>query len=247
VLDTLTALIEAGAAAAWVLPAVAVLAAVDALLPPVPSEGVVVALAAIAVAGDGPHLVPLALAAALGAFAGDTVTFVVGRRFGPGRLATARHHRVQRALAGAATTLEHRGAVVVLVARYVPLGRVAVNLTAGATGFAPRRFVGLAALGATTWAAWSVGIGALAGQWLGGNPLVGSAAGIAVALALGAAVDLLGRRLSARTRMPVPPASVPVAPGFVAAPTPPAVAPQKGPDGVHAGAGAFALSTRECQ
>ena len=79
-LDTLTALLEAGAAASWVLPAVAVLAAVDALLPPVPSEGVVVALAAVAVAGHGPHPLLLALAAALGAFAGDTLTFVIQYR-----------------------------------------------------------------------------------------------------------------------------------------------------------------------
>ena len=193
-LDTLTALVEAGAAASWVLPVVVLFAAVDALVPPVPSEGVVVALAAVAMAGDGPNLLLLALAAGVGAFAGDTLTFVVGRRHGPRRLQRLRHPRVRLALDGAATTLERRAAVVVLTARYVPLGRVAVNLTAGATGFAPRRFVGLAALGATTWAAWSVGVGALAGRWLDGNPLLGSAAGIALALVLGLAVDRLARR-----------------------------------------------------
>ena len=85
----------------------------------------------------------------------------------------------------ASGTLERRGALVVLTARYVPLGRVAVNLTAGATGFPPRRFLGLAALAAATWAVWSVAVGALAGHWLHGNPLLGSAAGIALALVLG--------------------------------------------------------------
>ena len=145
-------------------------------VPPVPSEGVVVALAAVAVAGDGPHLALLALAAAAGAFLGDTLTFVVGRRFGPQRLARVTRPGVRRLLERASGTLDRRGALVVLTARYVPLGRVAVNLTAGATGFAPRRFVGLAALAAATWAVWSVGIGALAGHWLHGNPLLGSAA-----------------------------------------------------------------------
>ena len=52
-LDTLTALVEAGAAATWVLPVVLLVAVFDALVPPVPSEGIVVALAAVAVAGDG--------------------------------------------------------------------------------------------------------------------------------------------------------------------------------------------------
>ena len=86
-----------------------------------------------------------------------------------------RARRARRLLDRASGTLERRGALVVLTARYVPLGRVAVNLTAGATGFPPRRFAGLAALAAATWAAWSVAVGALAGHWLDGNPLLGSA------------------------------------------------------------------------
>ena len=246
-LDTLTALVEAGAAASWVLPVVALFAALDALVPAVPSEGVVVALAAVAVAGDGPNLLLLAFAAAIGAFTGDTLTFVVGRRHGPRPLERVGRPRVRRALDGAAATLERRGAVVVLAARYVPLGRVAVNLTAGATGFPPRRFVGLAALGATTWAAWSVGVGALAGRWLDGNPLVGSAAGIALALGLGLAVDRLARRATGWGRMPVPPASGVGAAGAPVAIDPPVVGAPAAPEPVSTGAGAFALSTRECQ
>jgi membrane protein DedA with SNARE-associated domain len=208
VLDALTTLLEAGAAAPWVLPAVLVIAIGDALLPPIPSEGVVVALAAVAMAGDGPHLGLLALVAAVGAFLGDTLTFLVGRRHGPQRLARVTRPGARRVLERAAGTLERRGALVVLTARYVPLGRVAVNLTAGATGFAPRRFAGLAALAAATWAAWSVGVGALAGHWLDGSPLLGSAAGIAVALTLGLVVDRVARRLTGWGGMPALTASV---------------------------------------
>ena len=130
-LDALTTLLEAGAAAPWV-PAVMLLVALgDALFPPMPSEGVLVALAAVAVAGDGPHLPLLALAAGVGAFLGDGLTFLVGRRFGPQRLHRVTSPRARRLLGGASGTLERRGALVVLTARYVPLGRVAVNLTAG--------------------------------------------------------------------------------------------------------------------
>lgn len=207
-LDTLTALVEAGAAAPWVLPVVLLVAVFDALVPPVPSEGIVVALAAVAVAGDGPDLLLLAVAAGAGAFLGDSLTYVVGRRFGPQHLHRITRPRARRALERASATLERRGAVVILSARYVPLGRVAVNLTAGATGFPPRRFLGLAALAATTWAAWSVGVGALAGHWLEGNPLLGSASGVAVALLLGLLVDRAARRLSGWGRMPSPPAPV---------------------------------------
>jgi membrane-associated protein len=202
VLDALTTLLEAGAAAPWV-PAVMLLVALgDALFPPLPSEGLLVALAAVAVAGDGPHLPLLALAAGVGAFLGDGLTFLVGRRFGPARLHRVRNPRARRLLGHASGTLERRGALVVLTARYVPLGRVAVNLTAGATGFPPRRFAGLAALAAASWAVWSVAVGALAGHWLDGNPLLGSVAGIALALGLGLAVDRVARRVTGWGRTP---------------------------------------------
>ena len=216
-LDTLTALVEAGAAAPWVLPVVLLVALVDALVPVVPSEGVVVSLAAVAVAGAGPDLLLLAVAAGAGAFLGDTLTYLVGRRFGPRHLHRISRPRPRRAIDRASATLERRGAVVILSARYVPLGRVAVNLTAGATGFPPRRFVGLAALAAGSWAAWSVGVGALAGHWLEGNPLLGSVAGVGVALALGLLVDRLARRLSGWGRMPSLPSA---ADAPVLAPTP---------------------------
>lgn len=194
--ETLTAFIEAHAAAPWVLGLVLAVAAGDALLPPVPSESVVVALAAVSVSTDGgPNLLLLWAAAAVGAFAGDTCVFLLGRRYGSARLARIRRPGLRRSLDRATETLERRGALVVLVARYVPVGRVAVDLTAGASGFAPRRFVGLAALAATTWAAWTVGIGAVAGHWLDDNPLVGAAAGIGIALLLGFVADLLARRV----------------------------------------------------
>ena len=201
-LDTLTALVEAGAAAAWVLPVVLLVAVFDALVPPVPSEGIVVALAAVAVAGDGPNLMALAVAAGVGAFLGDSLTYVVGRRFGPRRLHRITRPAARRALERASDTLDRRGAVVILTARYVPLGRVAVNLTAGATGFPPRQFCGLAAVAATTWAAWSVGVGALAGHWLEGNPLLGSVLGVVAALLLGLVIDRVARRASGWGRMP---------------------------------------------
>ncbi len=206
-LDALTTLLEAGAAAPWVLAVVLLIAVGDALFPPVPSEGVVVALAAVAVAGHGPHPVLLGLVAAVGAFLGDVLTFVVGRRYGPQRLGRVKRPRARRLLERSTATLERRGALVVLTARYVPLGRVAVNLTAGATGFPARRFAALAALAAATWATWSVAVGALAGRWLDGNPLLGSALGIALALGLGLGVDRLARRLTGWGRSPAVAAS----------------------------------------
>ena len=195
-LDTLTAFVEAGAAAPWVLLVVLLVAVFDALVPPLPSEGLVVVLAAISVATQGPDLFLLALAAGVGAFVGDTLTYLVGRRHGAHRLDRLSRPGIRRMFDRASGTLHRRGAVVVLSARYVPMGRVAVNLTAGATGFPPRRFVGLAALAAGSWAAWSVGVGAAAGRWFEGSPLLGSLAGVMLAVVLGLVVDRVARRLS---------------------------------------------------
>lgn len=206
-LDTLTSVVEAGAAAPWVLLVVLLVAVFDALVPPLPSEGLVVALAAISVSAQGPDLVLLAVAAGVGAFVGDTLTFVVGRLHGAGRVERASRPGIRRVFERAAGALERRGALVILSARYVPMGRVAVNLTAGATGFPPRRFGGLAALAAGSWAAWSVGVGAAAGRWLEGSPLLGSLAGVGVAVVLGLAVDRVARRLSGWGRDATPPAA----------------------------------------
>ena len=57
-LETLTTFIEAQATTPWVLLLVLLVAAADALVPPVPSESVVVALAAVSVSADGPNLAP---------------------------------------------------------------------------------------------------------------------------------------------------------------------------------------------
>lgn len=198
--DTLTAFVEANAAAPWVLGLVLLVAAGDALVPPVPSEGVVVALAAVSVASQGPSLVLLALAAATGAFLGDTAAFLAGRTFGAERLARIRRPLLRRGLDLAASTLRDRGGLVILAARYVPVGRLAVGLTAGATGYPPRRFVPFAVLAATTWAAWTVGIGALAGRWFTDHALLAAGAGIGVALVLGVLADHVGRRVLGRRR-----------------------------------------------
>ena len=194
-LETLTTFIEAQAAAPWVLVVVLLVSAGDALVPPVPSDPVVVALAAVSVAGNGPNLLLLGAVAALGAFAGDTATYLAGRRFGPERLARTSRPALRGALDRSARTLQRRGGLVILMARYVPVGRVAVNLTAGATAYPGRRFVGFAALAALSWSAWSVAVGALAGRWMADNPLLGAAAGITVALLLGLVADIVARRV----------------------------------------------------
>ncbi len=179
----------------WVYVVVLAFAAIDAFFPPLPSESVVVALAAIGASTGDPELVLLALAAGAGAFLGDNFTFRVGRAVGVERFALDKRPRLASAVERAERELDRRAAILILTARYVPVGRTAVNLTAGATGFPYRRFLPLSALGASSWAAYSVLIGVVAGTWVKENPLLGAAVAVVIAAGLGFLIDhLLQRR-----------------------------------------------------
>lgn len=207
-LDQLNQLITDHAAAAWVLPVIFSFAMLDGLFPPLPSESLLIALAAVGAASGAPNLVALAVVAAVGAWLGDNLAYAIGRRIDADRL-SARSPRVARGRVWAEQQLERRGGVIILVARYIPVGRVAVNLTAGSTGYGRRRFAGLTALSCATWATYSVALGALAGHWVKENPLVGAAVGIALAVTVG----LLIERVLARV-LPTPaePQTEPAAP-----------------------------------
>jgi len=164
---------------------------IDGFFPPVPSESVVVGLAAVAATADVPNPLLLALVAAAGAFSGDNIAYLLGRRVGTGRWAWMRGPRMQSAVRWAGRELRKRPASLILVARFVPIGRVAVNLTAGVTHYPHLRFVGLTILSASLWAGYSVAIGLFFGQWFEDNHLLGAAIAIVCAVALGIVVDLV--------------------------------------------------------
>jgi membrane protein DedA with SNARE-associated domain len=165
-------------------------AVIDGFFPPMPSETVLVAAAAVAAAtGDAPTLVALSLVAALGAAIGDNVAYAIGRRVGTTRDGWMRRPRVAAALERARAALTTRGAPLILGARYIPVGRVAVNMSAGALGYPWRRFVPLSVVGGISWALYSVLIGTLAGQWLGHQPVLSAVIGVVLALGVGVVID----------------------------------------------------------
>lgn len=192
--ETINALIEQNAAALWVLPALFLLATFDAVLPPVPSESVVITLAAFGVATGSPHLIALGVVAALGAFLGDNLTFLLARRSRLRELRDSPRPKLRQAFLRGERELDRRGGLAIVVARYIPVGRVAVNVTAGAGTFSHRRFVVLSAFAAVSWATYSVAIGALAGHWVKDNPILGAIGGIVLAGSLGILVDRLLQR-----------------------------------------------------
>ncbi|MEN8581144.1 DedA family protein [Arthrobacter sp. KBS0703] len=194
--------ILAAAGQPWVLLLVLACCVIDGFFPPIPSESVVVGLAAVASTAHVPNPWLLIAVAALGAFTGDNTAYLIGRGVGTTRWRWMRGPRMQRAFRWAGRELRKRPASLILVARFVPIGRVAVNLTAGATHYSRPRFIGMTVLSASLWATYSVAIGLFFGQWFEHNHLLGAAIAIACAIVLGILVDMALAKL--RGRLPDP-------------------------------------------
>ncbi|WP_235861620.1 DedA family protein [Tersicoccus phoenicis] len=192
------------AGTAWVLPVLFLLCVCDGFFPPLPSESVVVALTAVAVSTGNPTLAGIIVAAAAGAVIGDNIAWLLGRSIGVGRFRWMRRRRVQQAFRWARSELDRRGALLILTARYIPVGRVAVNMTAGATGFARPRFVLLTVIAGSTWSVYSVGIGVLAGAWARDNHVLAAGVAIAIAVAAGIVVDRVTHWIARRDHAPEP-------------------------------------------
>ena len=94
--------ILAAAGQPWVLFVVLACCVIDGFFPPIPSESVVVGLSAVAATADVPNPWLLMLVAALGAFTGDNIAYLIGRRVGTRRWSWMRGPRMQSAFAGPA-------------------------------------------------------------------------------------------------------------------------------------------------
>lgn len=173
---------------------------IDGFFPPIPSESVVIALAALAMSTGDPNLWIVVAVAAAGAFAGDQIAYSIGRRIPVRSLRMLRGPRGQAALDRAERALRERGPAYILAARYIPIGRVAVNMTAGAVGYPRQRFNGIAAIAAVMWAIYSVLLGMSAGVWLQAYPWLAVVVGVALGAVLGLVIDAVMRRVFGRLR-----------------------------------------------
>ncbi|GAA1123221.1 MULTISPECIES: DedA family protein [Microbacterium] len=189
-MDVINEIIMQTVASPWLYVVLFAVTIIDGFFPPVPSETVLVAAAAVAASsGQIATLCALGVIAAVGAAIGDNIAFAIGRRVGTTRFSWMRRPRIQAAFAHAQRALDRRSAALILGARYIPVGRVAVNMSAGALGFPWRRFVPLSIVAGISWSALSIAIGLLAGAWIKDQPLLSAVIGVAVALSIGIVID----------------------------------------------------------
>lgn len=181
----------------WILLAVYLLCTIDGFFPVVPSESVLVALASISGTEATVSLWWVWLVGALGAITGDQIAYALGRGIGITRFRWMRSRSVVRAVAAARTALDGHGALVICTARYIPGGRVAVNYTAGATGYPRLRFTLLDIFAAFLWSAYSIGIARATSGWLD-NTLLQIIVALVAAAVVGWVVDLVLKRILLR-------------------------------------------------
>ncbi|SFO33430.1 membrane protein DedA, SNARE-associated domain [Pseudonocardia ammonioxydans] len=185
-------------ASPWAVVALLALCTLDGFLPPVPSESVLIALATLSVTGAGPPVLLLVLAGALGAFAGDQIAYRLGSRVPMERWPWFRGPRGRRRVEQVRATLRQRGTALIIAGRYVPVGRVAITMTAGATGHPRGRFLAATALAAPAWAGYCVLLGVVAGSVLPVPPLVAAVAGVLGGVLVGLLADRAARWVQER-------------------------------------------------
>ncbi|MBO3740454.1 DedA family protein [Actinoplanes flavus] len=163
---------------AWAYLALFAFLAVDALVPVVPTQAIMITSGALTVYGDL-DLAAVVAVGAVGMFTGDLTAFVLGRSTGA-RLSALRDRfaprneesesRTRRAAARFTRGLRRPGPLVVLLCRFVPGGRMAAGYHAGRSGYPFKYFIGYDVAAALSWACY----GGLVGH-LGGTAITQSA------------------------------------------------------------------------
>ncbi|GAA1618714.1 DedA family protein [Actinoplanes couchii] len=173
-----------------------VLTLLDAVLPIMPAEAVVVAAGAFAVSGR-PDVLLIVLSAALGILAGDHVMYRIGRGIAHRRPES----KLAQLIARITPMLRRRGGILIVTGRFVPGGRISITAACGATRYPAARFTVFAAIAALLWSLFATMIGFLGGKIFEDQPLYGVIAGIVLALAITGVAELV--TLLRRRRRPL--------------------------------------------
>ncbi len=178
-----------------------IIPALDAILPVLPSETVIIALGVATAGSADPRIALLVACAALGAFLGDNLSYLLGRRFGP-RVERRffRSEKGARRRAWAERSLERYGMPLIVVCRFVPGGRTAVTLCCGIVGYDRRRFVIATAASGVIWASYSFFLGRLGGQAFEDKPWAGLLLAFGATVAVSGLIELIRRIKSRRNR-----------------------------------------------
>jgi membrane-associated protein len=171
----------------------------DAVIPVLPSETVIIAFGVATAGSSDPRIFLVLACAAAGAWAGDNLSYLIGWRFGP--WATRRFFSGEKGMARkdwAERSLNRFGIALIIVCRFIPGGRTAVTLCCGLIGYPWRRFSIAVAVAAVIWAAYAFLAGRIGGKAFEHMPVVGFAVAFGGVLAITAIVEGVRRLIAWR-------------------------------------------------
>jgi membrane-associated protein len=178
-----------------------IIPALDAILPVLPSETAIIALGVATAGSTDPRIALLVACSAVGAFVGDNLCYLLGRRFAP-RIERRffRGEKGARRRAWAERSLERYGMALIVICRFIPGGRTAVTLCCGIVGYQRRRFVIATAAAGVIWACYSFFIGRLGGRAFEDKPWAGLLLALGIAIAVSGLIEVIRRIRSYRSR-----------------------------------------------
>ena len=171
---------------------------IDGFLPLVPGETMVVTLAALGVSGHGPDPLIVLVVAIASTMVGDGIAFLIGRSIHPTRWVWMRGTKAQRGLEWASARIEHSPGVILIGAKFLPFVRVAVTMTAGASGLPVKKYLVYSFFAATLYTGYHVAVAITAGELFVTNPLLGLAASITFGVLSAALIGGIHRLVTLR-------------------------------------------------
>jgi membrane protein DedA with SNARE-associated domain len=183
----------------WLLLILFVAAAVDAVFPVVPSEGMVVTAGMAAAAGHQ-NLLLVIVAAMVGSVIGESVCYLLGRGSGPAlRRWLIRRDARQAMYERVSQALHTRGGLILMTVRYIPGARLVATLTAGATAYSFRKFIVFTIAGVTIAYTYVALLGYLGGDAFAHDSLKALGFSLGLAFLIGLAIET-SRRIANRRR-----------------------------------------------
>jgi membrane-associated protein len=179
----------------WTYALIVGVCAGDAVLPLFPSETVVITAGVLAANGRL-NIGLVVVVAAVGAMLGDNCAYWLGRS-GLRRLTDRLlgSEKNQRRLRWAQTQIEQSGAVIIIVARFIPGGRTATTYIAGTLDMPwKRKFLPADAVAAIIWAVYSAALGYFGGSAFEKNLWVPILIGTGVSVLVAGGGELVRRK-----------------------------------------------------
>lgn len=174
----------------WVYAALLLMSLVDSVIPLFPSEAPLILAAAYSASQGSPHLAGVFVSAAVGAWLGDHMTYAIGRTQSGRVDRWPANTRRARAVTMARRLLARRGGMALVVARFIPWGRIATTFVMGATRYPLRSYSAYDALGTSVWALHACLLGYIGGVAFQHEPLKATALGLVMALVASALIEL---------------------------------------------------------